>query len=82
MRYYICFHLYLLKHFNFIFSFEIDFLTLYMTLNHQTNNLNTLLRQNYILKDVLHMFLIIFIENVTFYVWKLNLCFQDDLKSS
>ena len=45
-----------------------------MTLNHQTNNINRFLRRNKILKDVLHLFLIIFIKNrmTTFYVLKLT----------
>ena len=43
--------------FLFYFGFELDLLTLYMTLNHQTNNINRFLRQNEIL---LHLFQIIF----------------------
>ena len=73
-KYYIRSHLYLLKITFFIFGFEIDLLTLHMTLNHQTNHRIRLSRQNEILKDVLHFFLIIFVKNhiSTFYFLKLT----------
>ena len=70
--YYICFILYLLKIIFFMLDFENDLLTLHMTLTDQTNHRNRLSKQNKILKDVLHLFLILFVKNhiSTFYILK------------
>ena len=43
-----------------IFDFEIDLLTLHITLNHQTNNKNRLSRQNYYTCFLIYLIKIIF----------------------
>ena len=58
----------------FFLALKLNFLTYILTLNHQTTNFDMLLRQNYILIDVLHLFLIMFAKNriSIFYVLKLS----------